>query len=191
MTDVRRPQWPVLLTAAIAVVLLLNPALNWLAVRAIRAGALAAQPGEVMFVGIYANAATELVAVWAVLNLTVGVALVVLAVLARPDRRVAGWLLMAALGGTAIWAGCGMTVNTGSALWTGPDEWDVVAGSVPAWLGPALITVAGAVVALCVLAISVVWRRMTPRPAPPVPADPTPADPATPDGPPDAERSPA
>jgi hypothetical protein len=167
-----RPPKPLVLSVAIAVLLLANPALNWLAVRATRSSALAANPTEASFVDSYVAAATSLIQLWAALTLVPVAALVVLAWLAHAGRPVARRLLLGVLVVTGLWAVCGMSVNTGSALWTGPDEWDVVSDSVPGWQTPALIALAGLVVALCVVALTVLRRPTAPpaEPSPPPPA---------------------
>jgi len=149
------------LAIVIAGLLLVNPAINAVALRATRSDALAARPNDFRFVDTYTDGAAGLIQVWAVLSAIVAAAVVILALAARVGRRRSGVLLVVVLAGAALWALCGAVMNTGSSLWTGPDEWDTVSDVVPAWQQPALLAAALVTAAACVLAIVLQLRRRT------------------------------
>jgi hypothetical protein len=163
-----RSRLPVVVALVILVLLQANPVVNWFATRATARAARAAHPNEAHFVDSYVDSSTYLVGVWSALSLLVGAALVVMALLVRPGRRWAAILLTIGLVGAFAFTLCATFVNTGSSLWTGPDEWDTVADSVPGWQGNALVAASMAVALGVLVAIRLTWPR-APRPAPPQP----------------------
>jgi hypothetical protein len=163
-----RSRLPVVLALVILVLLQANPVVNWFAMRATARAARAAHPTEAHFVDSYVDSATYLIGVWSALSLIVGAALVVAALFVRPGRRWAVILLTVCLLGTIVFALFGMFVDTGSSLWTGPDEWDTVGDSVPGWQLNALFA-AGLTVFLAVpITVRLIWKRAL-RPALPPP----------------------
>jgi len=168
-----RSRLPVVVALVTLVLLQANPVFNWFTMRATARAARAAHPNEAHFVDSYVDSATYLIVVWSVLSLLVGATLVVLALLIRRDRRWAKVLLTVGLVGTFLFMLCGVFVDVGSSLWTGPDEWDTVGGSVPGWHDQAMTIVSNAMPLLIPPAIALIWgwpRRPTPPPPPAAPS---------------------